>query len=456
MKIRNKILIYFSTTVIALTALSFAVIYILFSEYREEEFQQQQKEKIKYTIKFLAEYTQMNADLAYIMDELTLHDFYDEKLMIFDSKKDLIFSSIDDLVIGDYPTKLNELSPSNRWMETKEGNYDVVGVYHEYHNSSFYALSKAYDAFGYTKMYFLRNMLVALFVAIALVVVAVSLLISNKISSPITALADNLNNYDLSDAGAHEVAIDTSSYELHQLTQTFNELKKRTNEAFTFQKHTIHHISHQLKTPIAVLVSELERISRDCPEGDTKADMEDQIIKTKSLGNIINVLLEISKIESGQEILKQSVRIDEMIFDTIAELNIIYPNFHFELNYVPDDIDESRLIVPVNPTLVRQALQNLLSNCIAYSNNEKARINLDCSSPTELTIQIINTGVPLTKEEQKTLFHQIFRGMNSQDKTGFGLGLVLAKKTMDYHKALISYANPAADQNIFELRFPLS
>ncbi|GIV43426.1 MAG: hypothetical protein KatS3mg035_0549 [Bacteroidia bacterium] len=60
MKIRNKILLYFSTTVIGFTIISSAVVYWIFSEYREEEFQQRQKEKIKYTIELLAEYKEMS------------------------------------------------------------------------------------------------------------------------------------------------------------------------------------------------------------------------------------------------------------------------------------------------------------------------------------------------------------------------------------------------------------
>jgi len=442
--------------VIALTAVSFAIIYILFSEYREEEFQQQQKEKITTTIKFLAEYVQMNEDLANIIDELTIHDFYDEKMMIFDSKKNLFFSSIDDLTIADYQAKINELSPSLRWIETKENRYDVVGLYYEHNDSSYYALSKAYDAFGYTKMYFLRNTLVALFIAITIVVLVVSLLLSNKISRPIVMLANKLNQYDLSDENAQEIVVEASSEELRQLTLRFNELIKRTNEAFTFQKHTIHHISHQLKTPIAVLVSELERIQQYNTLEEILPEIENQVIKTKSLGNIINVLLEISKIESGQKMLKKPTRIDEIIFDTISELNIIYPKFHFEINYYPDDMDEERLIVALNPTLIRQAFQNLLTNCISYSNNPKAQIKLDCSSSEELKIHIINSGIPLTEAEQQQVFNHIFRGINSQDKTGFGLGLVLVKKTMDYHQAAVAYSNPTYHQNVVELRFPLS
>jgi two-component system, OmpR family, sensor histidine kinase ArlS len=456
MKIRNKILVYFSTTVISLTAISLTIIYILFSEYREEEFQQQQYEKIKYTIKFLAEYEEMSENLAYIMDELTIHDFYDEKLLIFDTKKDLIFSSIDDLPIPDYETILNELSPSKRWIETKENKYDIVGIYHEHNKNSFYAISKAYDAFGYTKMYFLRNALIGIFLFITIVVIFISRFLSNKISRPITALAENLNNYDLSKEKVDELEIETSSYELKQLTQRFNELLRRTNEAFVFQKHTIHHISHQLKTPISVLVSELERIKYFSRIEDVKPEIENQIIKAKSLGSIINVLLEISKIESGQQTKKQALRIDELFFDVIEELNAIYPDFHFEVNYVPDEINEKRIIINLNPILIRQAIQNLLTNCILYSNNSKAEIKIDCSDGSGLKIQIINTGKPITSEEENFLFNHFFRGKNSQGKTGFGLGLVLTKKIVELNSATITYSNPSENLNVFELNFPLS
>lgn len=456
MKIRDKILLYFSTTVIVLTAILFPIVYILFSEYREEEFQQQQNEKIAYTIRFMDEYRQMSENLAFIMDELTIHDFYDEKLLIFDDGKNMIFSSIDDLTIEDYPSKLEELSPSDRWLETKEDRYDVVGIYYEYNGRGYYGLSKAYDAPGYTKMYFLRNTLLALFVITTVVVVIISHYFSKKISTPITALAEDLNKFDLSREKVDEIAIETSSYELRLLTLRFNELIKRTNDAFTFQKHTIQHISHQLKTPIAVLVSELEKMLNYSRLNDIKRDIETQVIKTKSLGNIINTLLEISKIESRQQIRKEPTRVDELLFDTIEELNIIYPDFHFEVNYNPDEIDEKRLVVPVNSTLVRQALQNLLSNCISYSSDSKAKIKLDCSSPDELSIQIINTGRTISTEEKEFLFNHVFRGENSRGKMGFGLGLVLTREIIELSQAHISYSNPLPNQNVFELRFPLS
>jgi two-component system sensor histidine kinase ArlS len=456
MRIRNKIFIYFSVTVIALMAISLTIIYILFSEYREEEFQQQQNVKIQTTIKLVNKFKMESATISYLIDQQDINDFYDEKLFIYDANKNLIFASLDSLDVIKAENILNKLSPTNMWMETKEENYDLIGVYVENNNQKYYAISKAYDAFGYSKMYFLRNVLIGIFLFITTVVILISRFLSNKISKPITELADNLNKYDLTKEKSDELEIETSSYELKQLTQRFNELLRRTNEAFVFQKHTIHHISHQLKTPISVLVSELERIKYFSRIEDVKPEIENQIIKAKSLGSIINVLLEISKIESGQQIKKQALRIDELFFDVIEELNAIYPDFYFEVNYVPDEINENRIIINLNPILIRQAIQNLLTNCILYSNNSKAEIKIDCSNGSGLKIQIINTGKPITSEEENFLFNHFFRGRNSQEKTGFGLGLVLTKKIVELNSATITYSNPSENLNVFELNFPLS
>lgn len=456
MRIKKKILIYFSATVIALTAVSLSIINVLFSEYREEQFQQQQNEKIQTTIKLIEKIKNESATISNLIDQQDINDFYDEKVLVYDSDKNLIYASLDSLDIDKAEIILDKLSPTQIWIETKEEEYDLVGSYLVTDNQSYYAVSKAYDAFGYDKLYFLQNVLIGIFLFTSAIVILISRYLAIKISQPITELTDKLNQYDLSKENVNELEIETSSYELNQLTQRFNELLRRTNEAFVFQKHTIHHISHQLKTPIAVLVSELERIKNFPDIGEVKAELESQINKAKSLGSIINVLLEISKIESGQQTKKQALRIDELFFDVIEELNAVYPNFHFEAYYIPDWVNENKLIVNANPILIIQAVQNLLSNCVAYSSNSKAEIYFDCSLDDELKIQIINSGKPISVEEESFLFNHFFRGKNSQGKVGFGLGLVLTKKILELNSATIAYSNSSSDLNLFEISFRLS
>lgn len=453
MKIRNKILIYFSSTVILVSAVSLVIVFVLFSEHREEEFQQQQFSKIKYTVGLVDEFNKMSEEVSRLLDRQDIHDFYDEKMLIYDQNKKLVFSSIDSLDISKSDAILHKLSVSKDWIETKEDGYDLIGVYLENDSKSYYAISKAYDYFGYSKKDFLQKVLIGIFVAIVIIVLLVSFYLSNIISKPISELTKKIEDYDLSDDKNKPLKIKTSTSELQNLSVKFNELTKRTNDAFLFQKHSIQHISHELKTPIAVLVSELEKLQKAEDIDQLKSDISLQTQKAKSLGNIINILLQISKIEAGQEVSRNSIRIDELIFDSISEVNSLYPDFNFEVNFIPNDFDESKLTVIANEPLIKQAFLNLLINAIHYSDNQKAKITFDCSDKS-LKVIISNSGKTLSKEEQKFLFSHFFRGKNAQNKQGFGLGLVLSQRIFSIHNISIHYHSKESTKNIFSILFP--
>lgn len=451
MKIRNKILIYFSSTVILVSAVSLVIVFILFAAHREEEFQQQQFSKIKYTVGLVDEFNKMSEEVSRLLDKQDIHDFYDEKMLIYDNNKNLIFSSIDSLDISKANSILNRLSVANNWIETKEDGYDLIGVYLENDSKNYYAISKAYDFFGYSKKDFLQKMLIGIFIAIVIIVVLVSLYLSNIIAKPISELTEKIEDYDLSVDKNKPLKIKTTTSELQDLTEKFNELTKRTSDAFLFQKHSIQHISHELKTPIAVLVSELEKLQKAEDIDQLKSDISLQTQKAKSLGNIINVLLQISKIKVGQEISKDLIRIDDIVFDCIAELNSIYPDFNFEVNFIPNDFDEKKLNYKANEPLIKQAFLNLLTNSVHYSDNQKAKITLDCTS-NSLKVLISNSGKTLSEEEQKFLFSHFFRGKNSQNKQGFGLGLVLSEKILLIHNSSVDYHSQNSE-NTFVVSF---
>ncbi|KEO74225.1 sensor histidine kinase [Anditalea andensis] len=455
MKIRNKILIYFSSTVISLTLLSSLIVYLVFAEYREEEFQQRQNEKIKYTIGLIAEYKELSENLSAIMDKHTIHDFYDEKMLIFDKHKNLIYRSIDDLPISNYKNILNQLSPTNQWIETKDDRYDIIGVYIENETNHFYAISKAYDEFGYTKLQFLQTVLIIISIVISVTVILITYFLSGKISRPITSLAEKLNKIDLNTHKTEAISIKTNSFELNYLILKFNQLLDRTNEAFSFQKHAVQHISHELKTPIAILVSELERAEASMDIDEKNKIIKNQIINAKSLADIIHVLLEISKIESGFRLNTAPVRVDEVIFEIIDELTVLHPLFQFEFRFEAEVINENSLTLMGNKMLVKQGILNLMANCISYSADQRAIIVMDSSVKDKLKILFINKGQEIKKEEEVFLFDHFFRGSNSIGISGFGLGLVLTQKIIHLHHGEIIYYSPSAGLNVFEIHFPL-
>lgn len=443
----------FSLTIITLTGLAMLFIYTLFAEYREEEFQQRQKEKIKSTLFFLSEVQKADKDLTEAIDRLTINSLYNEKILIFDEQKKLVYSSVDDTPIR-YPKKiLAQLSAQNEWYEDKDELYDVVGLYFQNEGKTYFGISKAYDKFGYSKLNYLRYVLTATFFLIAIAVVIISYLLSNKITAPLISITQKIINYDI-EAGYSPIEVEASKDEIAVLAQKFNELMKRMTEAFAFQKHTIHHISHELKTPIAVLVSNFERIEKETNPKLLQELISHQKEDTKNLSEIINSLLEIAKTESGTQLKRDSVRVDELIFDIADDLKHIHTDFRFMIEYEALD-DESSLTIRGNLRLLKAALMNLMNNCIHYSHDRKAKITLSCQA-SDLEIHFENSGKVIADKEKPLLFQHFFRGQNSQGKRGFGLGLVFVYKIIALHGGVITYQTPQNDLNLFTIRLPLS
>lgn len=429
-------------------------IYTLFSEYREKEFQQRQREKISTTLRFITEIRQLEDNLIEALDRLTIHDLYDEKLLIFDRDKKLIYSSLDDTPIRFPGDILNKLSKSNPWIEHRDGLYDVIGVYIENGDQSFYGISKAYDFFGYSKLNYLRNVLVASFIGISVIIVLICYYLSKKIAQPIIAIAQRINQYDF-ELKYEPIYANKANREIFILAEQFNKLMKRMSDVFAFQKHAIHHISHELKTPVSILVSNFERMEKETDQQVLKALIEHQKADTKSLGDIINSLLEIAKAESGHAIIRDQVRIDELLFDLVDELNVLYPSFRFSVNFESELVDDKTLLVKVNIDLIRAAFTNLMLNCIHYSSKPEAQI-IFIPKPQKIEILLVNTGPLINESEKQFLFQHFFRGNNSKGKPGFGLGLVFVHKIVQLHHGTITYSNDQVERNIFSLELPLS
>lgn len=449
MTIRKQIILLFSVTVVSVIAVIFIAIYMVFSEYREEEFQQRQKEKIKTTIKFLGDVEEMNESLAQAMDKITIHDFYDEKMLVFNEKKELIFSSIDDLPISIYKNILDKLSPENSWLETYEEEYDVVGVYvFDNRGRGYYGISKAFDEYGFTKLEFLRYILIFSFLIISALVITIAIYLSRRIAKPITAMARNIEKINFSKK-LEPIEINHGNQdEIKLLVERFNALVDRTNEAFSFQKHAINHISHELKTPISVLVSKLEELENQEDITKLRKGINQQKRNTKNLANIINTLLSLSKVESQREVKTEKIRIDELIFDILEEVQVLDQDFSFNVDYLLDELDEKNLTLDVNKDLIRAALSNLILNAKNYATEKEAKIEIS-ESNKKLFITIKNKGQLLSDKEDKYLFEYFFRGKNSYGSSGFGIGLVLAKRIINLHKGELSYKKQKPDLNIF-------
>lgn len=452
MKIRKKILIYFSLSSIILVGLSFVLIYSLFSNYRIEQFQERIKEQTRSTVQFLTDAKMMNEEIIQNLDDFVINNFFKEKILIFDENKKMIYSSIDDTKIYFQANLLNLLSADNPDFEGTENEYDVVGMYFTYEGKNYYGLAKAYDKSGLEKLAFLKYTLLTIFILISSIILITSSWISKQITSPLNKMADEMLNISLENDRKF-IEVPESNDEINVLAKQFNELMKRLNESYAYQRHAIHHLSHELKTPLAILVSNFEKLEKNQDIESLHKGLQIQKENTKNLSDVINVLLEISKLDSGQVLEKQVIRIDDLLFDVIDHLNVLDEDFRFEVEIDESVRSDEELTLQLNERLLRIALLNLAENAMNYSDTGSAGVKISFIQ-NNLVVSFTNAGTPISSDEKAYLFQHFFRGKNSVGKKGFGLGLVMIAKIMNYLDLEISYSSPDSNTSVFTITFP--
>lgn len=453
MKIRKKIILFFTVTAVILTGVVLLFIYQFFAAYREEAFQQRLKDKMTFSLKFLDEVEQTSQSLLNHLNRMTINDLYDEKMLLFNGNKHLIYASLDDTKIFHSASLLKRLSPEVTWLEMKEGDSDVIGRCFKVNGKDFYGLYKAYDQVGYTQLRFLKYVLWFGFAMIAIITWLITLYLSKQIASSINKMAKEIGQLEFDDELGYISVPDTKD-EINFLAIRFNEMMARLQHSFTFQKHAVNHISHELKTPIAVLVSNFEKMEREGDPDKLKKLISWQKEYTKNLGDTINALLEISKLESGQKSVNTPVRIDELLWDILENLKELHNDFNFQLHFDDQISGESELTVYGNQRLLTSVFLNLAINCIHFSTESVAHIEL-ANNKGKLAIVFKNRGTPILPEERKFLFKYFFRGHNSQGRRGFGLGLVMVHRIVQLYHGSIDYENPETDLNIFRISLPV-
>lgn len=454
MNIRKKIIWNFSVVTILLVGITLVFIYMLFYEYRKEEFQQQQEDKIITTLNFLTEIREIDEKLIGTMDRVSIGEYYNEKILIFDANQQLIHSSIQKSQITFTQDILSELAGETEKVELKEGKYEILGIKVVSKGLVYYGISKAHDLAGFHYLDYLRFIFSLTFLAISVIIILMSHYLSKKITDPIVSLTKQIQDFNF-EVKFNPIVTIGSKNEVAIMGQRFNELMQRMNEAFSFQKNAVQHISHELKTPIAVLVSNFERIEQESDLTKIKFLIKDQKEDTENLSKIINSLMEISKTESGNTPKLTKIRVDELIFDLTEEFGVLHPEFHFSIEYAESIEDEQKLTVNANLRLLKAALSNLMINCIQYSDDDQAKINIIPQAKL-LQLDFINKGPVIMEDEKQYIYQHYFRGKNSQGKRGFGLGLVFIRKILTMHQGEVIYSNEDLTTNKFTISLPLS
>ena len=234
---------------------------------------------------------------------------------------------------------------------------------------------------------------------------------------------DNLNS-NLSIKGAND--------EIKELTISFNKMIAKLENAFASQKRFNSSVAHELKTPLAVIKTNIDVLkSSNCKSLEeydkTLAVVEKSILK---MNLIIETLLDIIRQENAP--LNEIVSIDEILEDIVDDLSIIANKKNIKLKLNSYNIKNK---IKGNEIMLYRAFYNVIENSIKY-NKINGSIDILCYQDLNtIEVKVIDTGSGIKEEDYDEIFKPFYRceGINSYSKNGDGLGLSLTQSVIKLH-----------------------
>lgn len=454
MNIRTKLTLRFSLIVASILVLFSISIYLLSSNYRREEFFSRLESRALTTARLYVTVQEVDNKLLRIIDKNSIHAMFQEKVLVFNQKNELVYASLDDFEVDYSEQLLNDIRHRKKIEYSKDGN-EFVGIAYSDSVGEYVVVASAYDRYGRSKLKNLYQVLVIGLVVGLMIAILTGIIFSNQVLAPLAKINQDVSGISGGNL-SQRINEGNRQDEIAQLAMNFNLMLERIESAFAIQQQFVSNASHELRTPLTAISSQLQLLlsQRRTPEAYEKA-LGSLLDDASALVNLTNGLLNLAQSSLDKHRAQFiPVRVDETIYAAQAELSKTNPDYHFQMEYgiMPDE--GSALEINGNETLLKTAFMNLMDNACKFSTDHTLRINL-LADGTDLEIMFIDNGIGILQEDLQQIFVPFYRGSNVHSSVkGFGIGLSLCERIVRLHNGTITVTSEPGHGSTFRVRFP--
>lgn len=236
----------------------------------------------------------------------------------------------------------------------------------------------------------------------------------------------------------------------------------KEREVDTLKNEFVSIVSHQLRTPLTGIkwLTELLLTSKYGELNVTQQKLVNNIFNSnEKLIELVNDLLNISRIETGNKFVIQKEQVDfaKLIADQIKEEIIFASKNNIAIETAEDFPTE--IIMRLDTKKIKQVLHNLLTNAIKYSNPQgkiKIGIHREENSTNSVVLYISDNGIGIPVDQQAKVFEKFYRAENalSRQTDGNGLGLYIVKSIVEAHKGKIWFKSKENQGTTFYIELP--
>lgn len=439
MQIRTRLTIQFSLLVSGILLVTFFAIYYFTYNNVTEDFYDRLRSKAKSTAELLLKVPQVNTEVLRALEGSNRDLIYNENILIFDEKNRLIYTNTNAVTKSIHVSNywLDEIRKSGEIRYT-DGDYKVVGLYYKYPFNRAVVMLGAQDLYGQANLSNLNTLLTVLYLIVTAIVGLAGWVFAKRALRPISKVMNAVEGI-LPQKLDTRLEIPNQKDEIGRLSTTFNKLLDRIETAFQMQKIFVANVSHELKNPLTKIRSQLEvSMLKERSTNDYQITIQSVLEDVQELAQLSNTLLELAKVSEDQrDLLTEIVRIDDLLWDCRQSLSQANPAYNIQLNLdeLPDD--DTWLEIAGNSTLLKTAFLNLMDNACKFSENQMVKITLNASFK-KLNLRFADNGKGIPVQDQNLIFQPFYRGDNTANVKGYGIGLSLVERIVKLHNGYVS------------------
>lgn len=322
-----------------------------------------------------------------------------------------------------------------------------------------------------TKEAFLLRSVIATTIIILLSSVCTYFL-TKKTLTPLQKLTSEVSQIQAQNLST-QLAVPNSKDEIAQLTSSFNEMLTRLDNAFSTQKQFSANAAHELRTPLAVLQTNLEVFEKKQKPEMVEYQQLFTMIKeqTARLSQLVGTLLDMTNLKSVPR--TDQVMLEELVDEVFCDLDPVAEkagiSIHFDDSssqdwhtdvHTPDAsvLNNNIRNITGSYVLLYRAVYNLVENAIKY-NRPNGSVTVSVKEKNgQAMILVKDTGIGISPENQKKIFDPFFRVDKSRSRAmgGAGLGLALVDSIAREHGGSVKVLESNEKGSIIALMLPVS
>ena len=274
--------------------------------------------------------------------------------------------------------------------------------------------------------------------------------VSGRALKPLRSFTSQVEQVQLNNLADMKINEDVLP-EFKQLSQSFNRMLERLNNAFSAQRQFTGNAAHELRTPLALMQAQLELFSAEHP--DVRPETAEFLTllreQTERLIQMTRTLLEMSNLR--QVARNERIQLAPMIEEIFTDLAPLAEKSGISLERNGDGA------MIGSDALIYRLLFNLTENAIKYNRpNGSVRVSVS-QEDKQLLFRVSDTGCGIPKEFQRSIFHPFFRVDKSRSREygGVGLGLSLVWEIADLHGGSVWVEKSSEKGTVIAVELPM-